>query len=112
MKKTLRRLALGYQQKEKKHIPPEEIREENRRIRYFRILTNLTLQRLSLERMSLAEARATVEQLRTAAGRFFPGRVHVFDLVVRPRLERVINERFFPAESPSTPSPRSPDRSN
>jgi hypothetical protein len=98
--------------KNHKRHSPEELKEENRRIRYFRILTDLTLQRLALERMSLAEARATVEQLRTASSRFFPGRVHVFDLVVRPRLERVISERFSPAEPPHSPPLRLPDSRN
>jgi hypothetical protein len=103
---------LGHRQKERERPSPEEIREEDRRIRYFRILTDLTLQRLHLERMSLADARATVEQLRAAAGRFFPGRVHVFDLVVRPRLERVIKERFSPGDSPHPSSLRGPDNRN
>ena len=105
-------LALGYRQKEKEHPSPEEIREEDRRLRSFRILTDLTFQRLHVERMSLAEARAAVEQLRTVSGRFFPGRVHVFDLVVRPRLERVINERFSPGGPPTPSSLRRPDNRN
>jgi hypothetical protein len=112
MKKTPGRFKLGHRQKEEERPSPEELREEDRRLRSFRILTDVTFQRLHLERMSLAEARATVEQLRRAAGHFFPGRVHVFDLVVRPRLERVINERFFPAETPASSRLRLPDGRN
>jgi hypothetical protein len=70
--------------------------EEDRRVRAFRFLTALTHQRLCVEPIRLDEARAMVEKLKRNAERFFPGRGHVFDLVVRPRLERVIDERFLP----------------
>lgn len=72
----------------------EEIRQENRRIRALRILTDLTFQRLCLERMTLVEAREAVVELRRAATNMFPGKGEVFDLVIAPRLDRVIMERF------------------
>lgn len=68
--------------------------EENRRIRTFRFLTDLTVQRLSVENMSLGEAREVVSQLRRISERFFPDKGYVFDLVIAPRMERVIIERF------------------
>jgi hypothetical protein len=73
---------------------PEEIKQENRRVRTLRILTDLTFQRLCLERMSIVEAREAVHDLRMAATNMFPGKGGVFDLVIAPRLERVIMERF------------------
>lgn len=73
---------------------PEEIKNENRKIRALRILTDLTLQRLCVERMNLAEAREAVRELRIAAEKMFPGKSGVFDLVIAPRLDRVILERF------------------
>jgi hypothetical protein len=76
-----------------------DLKEENRRIRVFRFLTDLTLQRLSVERLSAAEAYGIVGGLRQVAEAFFPGKAGVFDLVIAPRLERVIDERFFPGES-------------
>ncbi|UCG37815.1 MAG: hypothetical protein JSV00_06305 [bacterium] len=72
----------------------QDLAEENRRIRYLRILTDLTHQRLCVERMTFDEAWKTLEELRMAAGRLFPGKQSVFDLVIAPRLERVIRERF------------------
>lgn len=75
----------------------DALMEENRRIRAFRFLTDLSVQRLSVEPMSLNEARAVVEKLRETAERFFPGKGHVFDMVIAPRLRRVINERFHPS---------------
>lgn len=73
---------------------PEKIKLENRRIRALRILTDLTFQRLCMERMSIFEAREAVFELRRAATNMFPGKGGVFDLVIAPRLDRVIMERF------------------
>jgi hypothetical protein len=73
---------------------PDEIKLENRRIRALRILTDLTFQRLCVERMSIVEAREAVHELRRAATNMFPGKGGVFDLVIAPRLDRVIMERF------------------
>jgi hypothetical protein len=70
------------------------VNEEGRRIRVFRFLTDLTVQRLYQEPMTLPEAWSVVDQLRLTAERFFPGKRDVFDMVVFPRLERVIAERF------------------
>ncbi len=73
---------------------PEEIKLENRRIRALRILTDLTFQRLCVERMNIVEAREAVHELRRTATNMFPGKGGVFDLVIAPRLDRVIMERF------------------
>lgn len=72
----------------------DDIKLENRRIRAFRILTDLTFQRLCVERMTIKEARDAVSELRMAATNMFPGKGGVFDLVIAPRLDRVIMERF------------------
>ena len=73
---------------------PEEIKQENRRIRALRILTDLTFQRLCVERMTIVEAREAVLELRRAATNMFPGKGGVFDLVIAPRLDRILMERF------------------
>ena len=72
----------------------EDIKLENRRIRALRILTDLTFQRLCVERMTIDEAREAVHELRNVATNMFPGKGGVFDLVIAPRLDRVILERF------------------
>lgn len=69
--------------------------EEARRLRTFRFLTDLSVQRLSVERLTLDEAYALVDELRRVSESFFPGKTSVFDLVIAPRLNRVVNERFF-----------------
>ena len=73
---------------------PDEIKKENRKIRALRILTDLTFQRLCVERMTIVEAREAVLELRSVATNMFPGKGGVFDLVIAPRLDRVIMERF------------------
>jgi len=72
----------------------KEQQEENRRIRLFKFLTDLTCQRLYVDRMTLQEAREAVEELREIAERMFPGKQSVFSLVIEPRMERIIVERF------------------
>ena len=69
--------------------------EEARRIRTFRFLTDLSVQRLSVERLTLSEAYELIDDLRRVSESFFPGKSNVCDLVNAPRLHRVINERFF-----------------
>jgi hypothetical protein len=70
------------------------LRDEKRRIKLFRFLTDLTRQRLCVERITLSEAWNIVADLRKVSENFFPDKGHVFDLVIAPRMERVIRERF------------------
>ena len=71
-----------------------EVREEDKRAKTLRFLTDVLYQRLHLERMGLKEAREAVAELRRTALVLFPGKADVFDLVIAPRMERVITERW------------------
>jgi len=75
------------------------LKDENRRIKLLRFLTDLTAQRLYVERMTLHDAWNIVADLRKVAVNFFPEKGHVFDLVIAPRMERIIRERFLSGES-------------
>jgi len=77
-------------------IDRSAMKDEERRLKTLRFLSDVTFQRLHLERMSLSDAYGAVEELRRAVLNLFPDKGHVFDLVLRPRMERVISERFFP----------------
>jgi hypothetical protein len=68
--------------------------EEEKRARTLRMLTDFTYQRLHVECMGIAEARGAVEELRSMAVRLFPDKGCVFDLVIAPRMERVIRQRW------------------
>ena len=76
-------------------VQDEEVREEQRRIRQLRLLVDVTAQVLAEDRrLTLCEALRLVEAARTAALRLFPEKSGTFDLVIRPRLERIVMERF------------------
>ena len=74
----------------------KEIREENRRIRYLRFLVDLSLQEIEQEDLSLEEMLRIVEDVKRAACTLFPGKEETFELIYRPRFDRVIQERFGP----------------
>ncbi len=66
------------------------VREENRKIRFLRMLVDLHLSILKSGEVSYEEAKETVERLKELAEKLFPGKGYVFDIVYRPRFERVI----------------------
>lgn len=78
-------------------------REEQRRIRQLRLLVDVTAQMLAEdESLALCEALRLVEAARNAALRLFPDKGDTFDLIIRPRLENIIQERFqIPSVTPA-----------
>jgi len=78
-----------------KRIEEKEIKEEeNRKIRFLRFLVDLSLRSIQQDDLSLGEARRRVEDVKRAACNLFPGKEETFELIYRPRFERVIQERF------------------
>ena len=71
-----------------------EIKEENRKIRFLRFLVDLSLQSVQEDALSLEEALEVVENVKRAACHLFPGKEETFELIYRPRFSRVIQERF------------------
>lgn len=73
----------------------EALKEENRRIRRLRLIVDLTLQRLHTDPgLEHLEALRIVEGCRDAALSLFPGKGAAFDLIYRPRFERVLAIRW------------------
>ena len=73
----------------------ETVRDEQQRLRQLRLLVDVTAQVLAEdEHLILCEALRLIDAARTASLRLFPERSGTFDLVVRPRLERIVFERF------------------
>jgi hypothetical protein len=73
----------------------ELLRDEEERLRRLRLLVDVTAQVLSEdEKLTFCEALRLVEAARTAALRLFPDKNDTFELVIRPRLDRIVLERF------------------
>jgi len=72
----------------------KEIREENRRIRFLRMLVDLSVLGIQAGDLSLEQARKMVAEVRQAACNLFPGKEEAFDLIYQPRFDRVIHEAF------------------
>lgn len=75
-------------------IMQKEIREENRKIRFLRFLVDFSLLSIQQDDLSPEEALRIVEDVKKAACNLFPGKEEAFELIYRPRFERVIQERF------------------
>lgn len=72
-----------------------EIEDENRRLRRLQIMMSMVMQVLSEQSdFSIEEASELAASSRKAALALFPGKELAYDLIYRPRLQRVINERF------------------
>jgi hypothetical protein len=70
------------------------IKEENRQIRFLRFLVDFSVLSIQQNKISLEEALKIVEDVKCAACNLFPGKEETFELIYRPRLNRVIQGRF------------------
>jgi len=72
-----------------------EIEDENRRLRRLQIMMSMVMQVLSEQSdLTIEEASELVASSRKAALNLFPGKELAYDLIYKPRLQRVLNERF------------------
>jgi hypothetical protein len=72
----------------------EEVEEENRKIRYLRFLVDFSILSIQQDDVSAGEALKLVEDVKRVACAFFPGKEETFEVIYRPRFNRVIQERF------------------
>jgi hypothetical protein len=72
----------------------EAIQEEDANLCHLRFLVDFALQEIRDGRYTLSQSRQVVENVRHQALKLFPGKEAVFDLIYRPRLQRVIAETF------------------
>jgi len=75
-------------------LSKEEIEDENRRIRRLQIMMNMVMAVISQEEMTLEEASEMVANAKRAALAMFPGKELAYDLIYKPRLQRLLRERF------------------
>ena len=69
----------------------EEIDEESRRIRRLRILVHLTLEEIAGGDLSAEEAAGMIAATRRVALEMFPGKERAFDLIYRPKFQRIMH---------------------
>jgi hypothetical protein len=72
----------------------QEVKEESRKVRYLRFLVDLSILSIQKDDLLLKEALKRVEDVKMAACSLFPGKDETFELIYRPRFNRVIQERF------------------
>jgi hypothetical protein len=85
--------------KQNQQVNPEsvnpEIADENRRLRRLQIMMSMVMQVLSEQSdLTVEEASELVASSRKAALNLFPGKELAYDLIYKPRLQRLMNERF------------------
>ena len=71
-----------------------EIQEENRRIRRLQMMMSLVMSVISQGNLPLEEASELVASTKRAALNLFPGKERAYDLIYRPRLQRLLREKY------------------
>ena len=76
---------------------PEALADEQKRLRRLRLVVDLTASVLSQEpALTLEDAWEMIRRAESAVINLFPGSHRQFDLLIRPRLARILDERFPP----------------
>jgi hypothetical protein len=73
---------------------PQEIAEENKKIRTLRFMVDLTISLISQGKMTRDEALEHLIKVKDFAMRLFPGKEVAFEIIYAPRFKRVINEIY------------------
>jgi hypothetical protein len=74
---------------------PEELQDEQRRLRRLQVMVNMVMSVIGQDlSITIDEASEMVADTRRAALNLFPGKELAFDLLYRPRLQRLMRERF------------------
>lgn len=76
-------------------MPSEaEIREENRKVRRLQLVVDLVTNLLRQADMPIEEAAELVAATRRFALALFPDKAHTYDLIYRPRFQRLLAEKY------------------
>jgi hypothetical protein len=72
-----------------------EVEEENRKIRRLQIMMSMVMSVIGQDpNLTLEEASELVASSKRAALALFPDKELAYDLIYKPRLQRLMNERF------------------
>jgi hypothetical protein len=73
----------------------QEQQEENRKIRRLQLMMNMVMSVLAQDQdITLEEASEMIANAKAAALAMFPDKELAYDLIYRPRFQRLLNERF------------------
>ena len=85
---------MDYKDKPSKPIASsEEIRDEQIRMTRLRVLVDVTVQLLTQAPLSRDDTLQVIDYVRDRVLELFPDKGDVFDLVLRPRFLRILNDR-------------------
>jgi hypothetical protein len=80
---------------DQERVDSAEQLDESRRIRRLQIMMNLVMQVIAQDsKLTVEEASQMVADSRLAALAMFPGKDLAYDLLYRPRFQRLMRERF------------------
>jgi hypothetical protein len=69
--------------------------DENKRLRRLQVMMNMVMQVIAQDRsLSVDEASQMIADARKAALAMFPGKELAYDLIWKPRFQRLMRERF------------------
>lgn len=71
-----------------------EVLEENRKIRHLRMIVDLTCNVLHQGNLTLEEAYRLVAAAKAKVLSLFPDKQDTYDLIIQPRFNRILQERF------------------
>ena len=73
----------------------DEIADENRRIRRLQIMMNMVMSVISQDpSLTFEQASELVVNTKRAALAMFPDKEFAYDIIYKPRLQRLMRERF------------------
>ncbi len=86
----------GSEQEDKQIVlSPEEVAEEQKLIRRMQMMMNMVMQVIAQDAtLSVDEASQMIADSRKAALAMFPGKELAYDLIWKPRFQRLMRERF------------------
>ena len=71
-----------------------ELQEENRRLRRLQLMVSMVMSVISQSNLPVEEASELAASARRAALHLFPGKELAYDLIYKPRLQRLMAEKY------------------
>jgi len=74
---------------------PSELEDERRRLRRLQVMMSMVMSVISQDSdLTVEEAAQLVASTKRAALALFPDKEFAYDIIYKPRLQRLMNERF------------------